>query len=237
MKPEVSIVVPALNEEKMIGKCLEALCNQSVDRDRYEIIVSDSYSVDKTVEIAEQYADKIVEEHSKGAGAARNFGVRHAKAEKIGFIDADSIAGPRWVEGIIESLDQGIASTGPIESIEKDSKGAEIFYKWWSFQSRLTIKLGFPIFPGFNIGVRKNEFWLAGGFGEHDYTCEDIDVGLKLRKLGRIIFNKKMVVRTSNRRVKSGGYISYILNAWNFVLFRKSRTWAEHRGPDKRRIE
>ena len=231
MPKEISIIVPALNEEKRIEACLESLEKQTVDRSRYEIILSDALSVDNTMKIAEKYTDKIVSAESLGAGYGRNYGARHATAEKVAFIDADSIAGKTFVEGAIEVLRNHVAATGPIESIEKDSTIAELFYKWWSFQDWASIKLGVPIFAGFNIAARKKEFFDAGGFGEQNYTCEDIDVAFKLKKMGKIGFSNKMVVATSNRRVKHPAYIiGYVLNAWNFFLFRKSRTWEQHRG-------
>jgi glycosyltransferase involved in cell wall biosynthesis len=233
MAVALSVVVPALNEEKNIRACLKSLSCQTVERERYELVVSDSFSSDNTVEIAKELADKVVEHPAKGAGAARNFGVKHSTAEKIAFIDADSVAKKTFVEGALELLDQYIAGTGPIESLEKDSWLVNAFYTWWSFQDWATTKLGFPIFPGFNIAVQKKYFWRSGGFGKRDYTCEDIDLGLKLRRLGRVGYNHKMVVLTSSRRVREGAYIPYILNAWNFVLFHKSRKWAEHRKPEE----
>lgn len=236
MEKLISVVIPALNEEKYIEKCLQSLEKQTIERDKYEVIVSDAMSIDKTIKIAEKYADKIVCSESLGAGYGRNFGARHAKTSKLAFIDADSIATKTWLEGCLEVLEKNTAGTGPIAPIENNSFIANLFYKWWSFQDWASIKIGLPIFPGFNIAAKKKEFFKIGGFGEQNYTCEDIDLAFKLKKIGSISYNKKMIVKTSNRRVKNPAYIiGYVLNAWNFLLFKKSRTWEEHRGKLKQR--
>jgi len=87
----------------------------------------------------------------------------------------------------------------------------------------------YPIFPGFNIGARKADFEKVGGFSTENITTEDIDLGLKLNTLGRIVFSKKMRVKTSVRRLYDIPLLPYIWNGVKFAVFGKSRTWQEHR--------
>jgi len=224
-----SVIVPALNEEAFIEKCLLSLSDQTAPRKKYEIIVSDSNSTDTTAEIAKTLADRVVSCRRHSAGFGRNFGTKHAKSGLFGFVDADTIASPTWIEGALASLQKNIAATGPIKSLEKDSLPIQLFYSWWSMQSHLSVLLGKPIFPGFNIAVRKISFQGVGGFSEKNFTCEDIDFSLKLKSIGRIGFSKKMLVETSGRRINETGYLTYVSNAWTHFLFNKSRTWQEHR--------
>ncbi len=228
-KPIASIVVPTLNEKEFIEKTLKALLNQSIAKDRYEIIVSDSSSTDSTVEIAKRYADKVVVCKKVSAGFGRNWGAKHATGKFIGFVDADTLVGEQWVEGLIEALGKGVASTGPLEALEKDSLWLRIFYRWWSLQSRLSVLLHFPIFPGFNIGARKEAFEKVGGFLTENIVTEDIDLGMKLNSIGKIVFSSKMKVKTSTRRVEEVPIRTYIGNAINFVLFKRSHGWEKHR--------
>ncbi len=225
----VSIVVPTLNEEAFLERTLKALLNQTISKDRYEIVVCDSSSADNTVKIAKRYADKVVvcEKHSAGYG--RNFGADNTSGKLIGFVDADTIVSETWVEGLIESLETAVGCTGPIESLEKDSLKMNIFFTWWGIQSRLSIMAKHPIFPGFNIGIRKDAFKKIGGFSMENITTEDIDLGLKLKKVNRIVFNNKMSVKTSTRRLKEISVPAYIWNGISFALFGKSRKWSEHR--------
>lgn len=225
----VSIIVPTLNEEKFIKKTLIALQNQTIKKENYEIIVSDSSSTDNTVIIAKKYADKVVVCKRKGAGHGRNFGAKQAVGKYLAFVDADTIVSKTYVEGLIESLEKGVASTGPMESLEKDSKKLNAFYKFWNTQTKVSIKLGQPIFPGFNFGVRKKEFEKLKGFKEKDIVVEDMDLSFRLVKLGKIVFNKKMSVSTSTRRLKEVPIYSYILNATRYVLTGKSWGWEKHR--------
>jgi len=117
MQKKFSVIVPTLNEEAFIEKCLLALSDQTVSRREYGIIVSDSSSEDNTVEIAGSLADNVVVCEKKSAGFGRNFGAKNAKTELLGFIDADTIASATWVEGAIQALQKGVAATGPIKSL------------------------------------------------------------------------------------------------------------------------
>lgn|GEM_PF-809271 len=225
----VSIIVPTLNEKKFIKKTLLALKNQTISKKNYEIIVSDSSSNDNTIKIAKKYADKVVVCERKGAGYGRNFGAKQATGKYLAFVDADTIVSKTYVEGIIEGLKKGIAVTGPMRALENDSKKLKLFYKYWDLQTRTSIKLRKPIFPGFNFGVRKKEFEKLKGFKEKDIVVEDMDLSFRLVKLGKIVFNKKMSVCTSTRRLKEVPIIRYVLNGTKYALTGKSWGWEKHR--------
>ncbi len=96
--PKVSIILPARNEEKFIGKCLDSLINQ--DYENYEIIVIDDSSEDKTGEIISEYAkkySKIIPVSAKpkpdgwmGKNWACMEGYRKSTGELLLFTDADT---------------------------------------------------------------------------------------------------------------------------------------------------
>ncbi len=225
----ISVVVPAYNEEEFIGKCITSLEKQSIPREEYEIIVSDSSSTDRTLEIAEKHSVRVVKCKKHSAGFARNAGARKAQGKILAFIDADTVASKQWLEGVKEGLEKNIACTGPIRALEKDSKLLSAYFRWWSLQSRLTVKLGFPIFPGFNFAVSKKAFKKADGFVTKNITTEDLDLSLKLRKIGRVGFNSKMLVFSSTRRFKEKSPFFPVKNAWTYVLFGRSHGWEKHR--------
>ena len=93
IKPEVSVVIPVYNAEKYLRQTIEYLIAQTLEE--LEIIFVDDGSQDRSVEIIEEYLKKNKEKiflyHSDhmGPGGARNVGIRHARAEYIGFADAD----------------------------------------------------------------------------------------------------------------------------------------------------
>jgi len=85
----VSIVIPAYNAEKILGKCLRAVCGQDVPQRDVEVIVVDDGSTDATPEVAESFGVRVLRRPNGGAGAARNAGWRAAKGEWVAFTDSD----------------------------------------------------------------------------------------------------------------------------------------------------
>lgn len=98
---DVSVIIPALNEEKYLPRCLESLSHQS-RKEHFEIIVVDGGSIDRTAEIAEEYAHKVIVKPSP-VGVARNLGAKHAEGKILAFIDADTMACKSWTEEIARS--------------------------------------------------------------------------------------------------------------------------------------
>lgn len=85
---DLSIIIPVYNAEKTIGECLSSILSSDFDRD-FEIIVVDDGSTDKSIEKIKDLNVQIIHQKNKGAGAARNIGVRHAKSDLIVFVDSD----------------------------------------------------------------------------------------------------------------------------------------------------
>lgn len=98
MKPFVSVIIPAFNEERYIGQCLQSLEAQTYPRDRFEVIVVDNNSKDNTAAIVSQYDVILLSKKEGPVGAVRNFGVANCRGEIIAFIDADCVAPPDWLE-------------------------------------------------------------------------------------------------------------------------------------------
>ena len=227
-KPVVSVIIPTLNESAFIEKCVSSFGRQSAARETFEIIVSDSSSNDNTAEIARKFADKVVVCERKSATHGRNEGARIAGGKFLVFVDADTVVGKHFIEGVVGAMENGIAATGPIFALEKDSLRMRLFLQYWSFQSLVSTAIGFPIFPGFNFAVRRNVFEKAGGFQEKR-TGEDIDLSLRLARLGKIVFSENMVVFTSTRRLREQGILRYAFNGFTYIFFGKSVPWHEYR--------
>ena len=97
----VSVVVPAYNEEKLLARCLLSLTNQTFPRQDYEVIVVNNASTDKTVQIAEKYADQVIDESQKGLMFARQAGFQAAKGKYILRTDADAFVPFNWIEQVV----------------------------------------------------------------------------------------------------------------------------------------
>ncbi|WP_417544105.1 glycosyltransferase [Marinobacter sp.] len=105
-RPFCSVIIPAFNEEQDIEASLSSLANQSYPRDRYEIILVDNGSTDRTSEIASAYADLILSKPNGNVGTVRNFGIAYASGEVIICTDADCVVPPNWIETGVSLLEQ-----------------------------------------------------------------------------------------------------------------------------------
>jgi glycosyltransferase involved in cell wall biosynthesis len=98
--PVLSVVIPCYNARATISRCLDALENQTLPRNCYEIIIADS-STDGTTAIIEKQYPNVRLFHSDTRlyyGMARNLGLDAVRAETILFIDSDCIAEPQCLE-------------------------------------------------------------------------------------------------------------------------------------------
>ncbi|MFZ9011987.1 MAG: glycosyltransferase family 2 protein, partial [Anaerohalosphaeraceae bacterium] len=86
---KISVVIPAYNAEKHIGRAIDSVLAQTRPAD--EVIVIDDGSSDATAEVVRSYGDKIMFIHQENAGAsvARNTGIKAATSDWIAFLDAD----------------------------------------------------------------------------------------------------------------------------------------------------
>ncbi|MCP5006943.1 MAG: glycosyltransferase [Planctomycetes bacterium] len=98
----VSVIITCYNEELNIRECLNTLIKQTYDNDKFEIVVVDGGSKDRTQSIVEEFARlhqnvSLVIEPKKGTAAGRNSGVRAARYDHIAFIDGDCEAPGDWL--------------------------------------------------------------------------------------------------------------------------------------------
>lgn len=97
---KISAIVITLNEERNLERCLRSL--DFVD----EIVVVDSHSTDRTVEIAKKFEAKVIEQDFMGYGQQKNFAVTHATGDWVFWIDADEEVSPELKVSITEAINQ-----------------------------------------------------------------------------------------------------------------------------------
>ena len=108
-KVKFSVVIPAHNEEKYIGKCLRAVRSAAkyVGSDGVEMIVVANRCTDMTCKIAEHYGARVLKNDDKCIASVRNTGVREARGDIIVTIDADSLMTKYSLAEIKEKLESG----------------------------------------------------------------------------------------------------------------------------------
>jgi len=98
----ISAVVCTYNHSKLLNGCIESLCQQTLDKSKYEVIIVDNNSKDDTVEVVEAFIDlgnvRYVLEKNPGLSHARNRGTIESLGTYIAFIDDDAEAAPDWLE-------------------------------------------------------------------------------------------------------------------------------------------
>ena len=222
---EISVIVPALNEEGFIENTLKSLRSQKFDG-KYEIIVADGQSEDRTVELAKKFADKVVVCPNRGAGRQRNHATKFASGKILAFIDSDTLADPNWLKSIKESFsnDKVVATVGTLWPMEENvNKG---IYDLANILQRGLVKIRMPLFWGASCAFRREAFEKVGGFDERLSMSEDHDISLRIKDHGKVVFNKQMIAYTSNRRFESkDGWILYILEGLGYFLFKKSKQY------------
>lgn len=213
----ISVIIPTYNEEKNIKRCLESLENQTVPRNEFEVIIVDGQSKDRTVEVARKYADKVIQQKSKGIGGARNDGVKVSKGNIIATTDADCVPFKNWIERVQKSFEKEkiIGVFGLFKPIDFNglSKLEKIMYKLafdiTNFLVILTSKIGYYHLCGTNCAFDHKAFLKIGGYRDLP-QCDDIEIVRRLRPFGKIILDEKMRMGTSIRRIKKMGMKKYI---------------------------
>lgn len=184
----LALIIPAYNEERHLGACLDSIALQSVKPD--EVIVIDNNSTDTTAAIAQQYPFvRLVREKKQGLIAARDKGFREAKSDLLGRIDADSILTPDWVEVVHEQFEKqdvdGISGPGLIYVLPIFPNYLSTYWSRWYFLHVLAI-FRFPILWGPNMVIRR-AVWqkIKKDFHTDDKQVhEDQDISVVMRAHG-----------------------------------------------------
>ena len=110
----VSVVIPARNEEREIGRCLDSLARQTF-RD-FEVIVVDNGSMDRTASLARSRRVRVIEEPRRGFSPARQAGFEAASGSIVASTDADTVVPPDWlarIEQAFKEQPQAVGVFGP----------------------------------------------------------------------------------------------------------------------------
>ncbi len=93
----VSVIIPTYNRAHYLGEAIESVLNQDIQDCRIEIIVVDDGSTDNTEEVLRKYGNSVtyIYQNNRGAGPARNRGIKEATGEWVAFLDSDD----RWLPG------------------------------------------------------------------------------------------------------------------------------------------
>ena len=207
--PSISVIVPAYNEEKRLARTLKSLRDQTFKD--YELIVVDNNSKDRTNEIAKKFADRVVVEKKKGYTNAVNKGVKLSSFELITFCDADTLYPNDWLMKMVKHFDDEVvvAVYGPCKFYDHNSVINFISHISSLLWMNTTKLLGWHSTPGFNFVMRKKAYLKVGGYDSKIYNdiLLDVELGKRLKQVGRLVSDASVTVLTSSRRYRGDGLV------------------------------
>lgn len=179
---KVSVVIPAFNEEKLIGACLDSVrAAFAAAGSAYEIIVCDNNSSDATGPIAAARGARVVFEPHNQIALARNRGAAAAGGDWLLFIDADSRLSPETLSEALGLMRSGrVAGGGALIAFDPPPPPwGRALTGVVNFLCRL-----FSLAPGSFLFCRRDAFEAAGGFSPRLYAGEELELSRALNRWG-----------------------------------------------------
>jgi GT2 family glycosyltransferase len=199
----VSVIVPHLNDYENLDACLTLLGAQSFPGDRTEVIIADNGSSRglDAVRAIVGTRGRVIEVAERGAGPARNAGVRASQGDAIAFIDSDCRPDRRWLEEGLAELRLADFAGGRVDVLVEDPRrmtAAEAFESVFAFQNESYVKdRNFTVTA--SMFVWRSVFESVGGF--ENGVPEDKDWCMRAVRQGyRIRFAPKSIVGHPARR-------------------------------------
>ena len=213
----ISVIIPTYNEEKNIERCLKAFEKQTITREAFEIIIVDGQSSDRTTTIAKNFADRVIQQVSKGVGGARNDGVQIAKGDIIVTTDADCIPYAEWLQVIQKQFkdEKVVAVTGFLNPFDCEGlrKYEAFIYKLLFGISNQLLRVfsitGYYHLCGANSAFDRDTFLEIGGYQDLPYS-DDIEIYKRLKSRGKMVLDTRMKVNYSIRRIRKMSLLRYI---------------------------
>ncbi len=187
----VSVVVPARNERPRIHECLRSLMGQDYERDRYEVIVVDDGSTDRTAEVAASYGVTLLRlpgPSPAGGAIARNWGVARARGEIIAFTDADCVPARDWLRKLVGPFrDETVGACAGDVIGSGDSLVARYVERTGAFRLESFRRVRpWPIFVTANVAYRRKVFEVLGGFDPFLRGAADLEMTWRVARDGRL---------------------------------------------------
>jgi len=188
-QPDYSVVVPAQNAAREIGDCVRALNDQTIPRERYEIVVVDDGSTDGTVVAAQEAgADRVLVISHGGPSAARNAGVEASRGVIVLFTDADCEPSPEWLERMVAPFaDPRVMGTKGTYRTRQRSLMAQLVQLEYEIRyERMAHLPRIDFVDTYAAAYRRNLLLESGGF-DLAYplpSAEDVDLSFRLARAG-----------------------------------------------------
>lgn len=246
----LAFVIPAYNEEALIGACLESVLAEIARSGRSaqtEVIVVNNASTDRTGEIASGYPGvRVVDETKKGLVNARDAGFQATDADLVANIDSDTLVPEGWLTTVFEEFERDeklVCLSGPYIYYDMSAWNRFLVSAFYGLTyliyllNRFVLRVG-SVVQGGNFVFRRAAWAQVGGYDRSiEFFGEDTDVAVRLSRVGGVKFTFRLKMKTSGRRLEKEGVFrtagTYTLNFF-WVTFRgkpKTKSYSDVR-PD-----
>ncbi len=203
---KISIIIPAFNEEKLLGATLRSIDTALVSFRTIgwetETIVCDNNSTDATAEIARDAGAKVVFEPINQIARARNCGAAAATGDWLIFVDGDSCPSAELFSDVAKVIQSGKAiAGGSTVRLDTANVTARFLTQFWNATSRILHWVA-----GSFIFCDASVFRKIGGFSTEFFTGEELDLSKRLKRYARsekkkIVILSKHPLLTSARKM------------------------------------
>jgi glycosyltransferase involved in cell wall biosynthesis len=195
----ISFIVPAHNEEALLGTTLTALndAGRAVG-DPYEIVVANDASTDSTAAIAAEHGARVVSHDRRQISASRNVGARTAAGEWLFFVDADTVVNAAVVRAAMQTLRKGAVGGGCVFRFDGQLPTYAVLMQWFT----TPLYRLFGVAGGCFLFCTREAYLTAGGFDEGLFAAEELAFGQRLKRQGRWVILSERVI-TSGRKLRS----------------------------------
>jgi glycosyltransferase involved in cell wall biosynthesis len=216
--PMVSVIIPTHNRAAWLKGAIDSVLNQHFTN--YELIIIDDGSTDDTREMTTAYGNQIkyFYQPNRGVSAARNLGIKQAKADLLTFLDSDD----RWrkdklsvqVDLIMKNPEVKICYTDEIwirQGVRVNPKKIHQKFSGWIYQKCLPLCIISPS----SVMIHREVLERVGLFDESLPVCEDYDLWLRVSRYYPITFINKTLI------IKNGGHEDQLSHQlWGIDRFR-----------------
>lgn len=191
----ISFVVPAYNEEKLLGATLASIhAAAKAVGEPYEIVVADDGSTDATAQVAHDGGAQVVTVAHRQISKTRNSGARASSGERLIFVDGDTTVDETVVRAALDAMKSGAIGGG----------AAVRFADGPAWVQRAMV-LFVPLFrfakwaAGCFVFCTREGFEKAGGFPEEHFAGEEIWFSQALKRHGRFVVVRPTVTTSARK--------------------------------------
>lgn len=197
--PSVTMIVPCFNEEKTLQGTVESLLAMEYPKDKLEVLIIDDGSKDRTREIAQQFVHnpqvRYFEKENGGKYTALNLGIKEARGELVGCLDADSFVVPDALVEVAKRLEEDpeIMALTPAMKVYKPKSFLELMqsveYTFGIFYKKMFDNFGgLNVLPG-PFSIYKKLVFDKIGLFRHAHNTEDMEIAFRMQAHGLKIAN------------------------------------------------